>query len=254
MENTNVCYKAKDTIAKCWTSASVTGEIVAQSPIYTIPEKYLVRYPEYEFYRVAAKRKSGAADYIICAISDKAIKENLKLGSIVRLSGDIRRLEFYQNTEKKWVMVLFADKKAEILERSTEAQDSNRVSLEGYFMKTTPARGTTTDKRLADMFIILQEAVQDNGYVPSVVIPCLVWGNVMDDVKENLMVGDKVRVIGRFQSRAYKKTETSKFSDQYGEELVFEAQEISATRVTKVLPLECDLEAAQEEDADVRGF
>ena len=245
MENTSVCYKTRDAIGKCWTSASVIGEVVAQSDVYCIPEKYSAIYPEYDFYRIAARRKSGAVDYIIVAIADKAIKENLKLGSIVRLSGEIKRFEVYQHEEKRWVMVLFADKKAEILERSDEAQDVNRVCIEGYLVKTTPARGTMTEKRLADMLICLQGEAQENGYIPNVVVPCLIWDKVMDDVKENYMVGDKVEIVGRFQSRTYKK------AGRDGIDQEFETQEISVSRVSKVLPLDVDLEVSEEGDINV---
>ena len=42
-------------------------------------------------------------------------------------------------------------------------------------------------------------------YGKSDYIPCIAWGRLADYIVANVAIGDKIRAIGRLQSREYKK-------------------------------------------------
>jgi single-stranded DNA-binding protein len=83
-----------------------------------------------------------------------------------------------------------------------DVSDMNRVELCGFVCKEPVYRKTPFDREIADLLIAVNRSYSKSDY-----IPCIAWGRSARFCSK-LIVGDKVRIIGRIQSRVYQKKHT----------------------------------------------
>ena len=98
-----------------------------------------------------------------------------------------------------------------------QADNNNAVALEGFVCKPPAVRQTPLGRTIADVLV----AVNRRG--ASSYIPVIMWGNNAVDA-QSLVIGDKLLIAGRFQSREY----TKNIDD---ETLTLTAYELSASKV-----------------------
>lgn len=138
---------------------------------------------------------------------------NLKNGMKVAVNGDIRT----KNHNKHVDIYCFAK---DIEFPKEDDKTSNIVRFEGTVCKKPLFRETKKGKIITDLLLAVTNR-KGRGTIPSrqSYIPCITWGLNAKAAKK-LMIGDKISLEGRFQSRTYKKK-----SDMYTQE--YTAYEVS---------------------------
>ncbi len=146
-------------------------------------------------------RLSDTSDVLPITISERLIdKEELQIGIIVYITGQIRSYNNYTDTDSKnrLILTIFA-RDVEILEQENTNINPNEVILNGFICKAPIYRTTPFGREIADILIAVNRAYNKSDY-----IPCIAWGrNARFAAKLN--VGDNIRIWGRMQSRVYQK-------------------------------------------------
>ena len=86
----------------------------------------------------------------------------------------------------------------ELIERPN-VKNPNSIVLSGYICKPPIYRTTPFNREIADILIAVNRSYNKSDY-----IPCIAWGRNARFAK-NLVVGDKIAIAGRIQSREYQK-------------------------------------------------
>lgn len=144
---------------------------------------------------IATKRISGTIDNIMVIISERILGDKkFKSGDRLSLSGNYRSRSIYKNGKKKKIMFLFAKE----IEK-TEEDDSDIAFLEGKICKKPVYRETPRGRRITDLLIEVERSSGKKDY-----INCICW-NKNAKIARNLDIGTTLNIIGRVQSRIYKK-------------------------------------------------
>ena len=81
----------------------------------------------------------------------------------------------------------------------SDEENPNQVQLTGALCKPPSYRTTPFGREIADLMLAVNRSYGKSDY-----IPCITWGRTAR-FASHLKVGDKVTLLGRFQSRAYQK-------------------------------------------------
>ena len=165
-------------------------------------------------------RLSGAEDYLPITISERLLlNEPLTNGSTLCMEGQLRSYNKVIEGAGRLLITAFAQR---LIPCEDDDENPNRVSLAGALCKTPSFRTTPFGREIADLMLAVNRAFGKSDY-----IPCITWGRTAR-YAANLKVGDKVQLVGRFQSRAYQK----QLAD--GNTLNKVAYEVSVSRLTSV--------------------
>lgn len=174
----------------------------------TITEKYEYDHKVFGecFYRTAISltRKSGKADVIPVMISERLIDvtEDMR-GCRVALFGEYRSFNQRECERTKLILFIFCQeiRPAE----DCEQEDENNVYLNGFVCKEPTYRKTPLGRDITDILVAVNRPYGKTDY-----IPCVAWGRNAR-WSGGLSVGKRVQILGRIQSREYKKalSETS---------------------------------------------
>ena len=169
---------------------------------------------------------SGTEDKIPVTVSERLLGGiPVEHGMYFHVHGQIR--SYNQQTEKgsRLIITVFA---REFIPASADETDAfaykNEVELFGYICKSVIYRTTPFLREIADVLLAVNRRYGKSDY-----LPCIVWGRnarYLQDMK----VGIGMHVIGRLQSREYKKV----FED--GTEEMRTAYEISCSAVEPFEP------------------
>lgn len=166
---------------------------------------------------IDARRKSGTVDRVPVTISEDRMNNAVRQGAYVEITGVFAsRNRPDEKISGKTHLDIFVNAKA--IEEITEVDDINKIVVEGTVCKPTVCRVTPTGRKVADMFIAV------NRNKKSYYFPCILWGDGAETAKR-ITVGEKVKLIGRIQSRKYSK----KISEN--ESVEKEAYEISSSYI-----------------------
>lgn len=171
--------------------AKISGEIVSKL-------KFDHKVGSENFYKadVRIERFSGSSDYIPIVISDRIIdtKKNY-VGTFVSITGQIRTHNKIIDNRRRLILYVFA-LEIEILERE---KYENKIMLDGHVCKETNQRTTYRNRDISEVLISVNRPYGKKDY-----IPCICWGrNAI--FASNFIVGNRIKVKGRLQSRVYKK-------------------------------------------------
>lgn len=165
-------------------------------------------------------RLSGAEDYLPITISERLLlNEPLTNGSTLCMEGQLRSYNKVIEGAGRLLITAFAQR---LIPCEDDDENPNRVSLTGALCKTPSFRTTPFGREIADLMLAVNRSYGKSDY-----IPCITWGRTAR-YAANLKVGDKVQLVGRFQSRAYQK----QLAD--GNTLNKVAYEVSVSRLTSV--------------------
>ncbi|MCI5846406.1 MAG: single-stranded DNA-binding protein [Candidatus Limiplasma sp.] len=165
-------------------------------------------------------RLSGAEDYLPITISERLLlNEPLTNGSTLCMEGQLRSYNKVIEGAGRLLITAFAQR---LIPCEDDDENPNRVSLAGALCKTPSFRTTPFGREIADLMLAVNRSYGKSDY-----IPCITWGRTAR-YAANLKVGDKVQLVGRFQSRAYQK----QLAD--GNTLNKVAYEVSVSRLTSV--------------------
>lgn len=170
--------------------ATICGEILS-NPQFSheiFGEKF------FEFY-IKISRLSETFDIIPVTVSEK-ILNNLKLeiGDIISCTGQFRSYNKLIENKSKLMLTVFL---RDLVKTQTEVP--NFIEITGYICKEPIYRTTPFNREICDLLLAVNRNYNKSDY-----IPCIAWGRNAKFVK-NLNVGDKIKVMGRIQSRDYQK-------------------------------------------------
>lgn len=141
-------------------------------------------------------RLSGAEDFLPITLSERLlIDEPIAAGSILCLDGQLRSYNKVVEGSGRLLITAFAQR----LLPEEDEENPNRVQLTGALCKAPSYRTTPFGREIADLMLAVNRSYGKSDY-----IPCITWGRTAR-FASHLKVGDKVTLLGRFQSRAYQK-------------------------------------------------
>lgn len=148
-------------------------------------------------FTLGVERKSEYVDEINVMVSERLIFDiTLKEGMYVEVKGQIRTYNEYVNGKNKLVIVVFA---REINCDLEYEYNENYIYLEGFLCKPPVKRTSPMGRDICDMMVAVNRMYNKSDY-----IPCIAWGRNAS-YAENLLVGTKLYLEGRLQSREYRK-------------------------------------------------
>ncbi len=145
---------------------------------------------------ILVKRLSGQGDILPITISERLISDKkLKIGDTINAFGQFRSYNKLIDGKSKLMLTVFIREVVEEL----SFRNPNCIVLTGYICKPPIYRTTPFNREIADVLIAVNRSYNKSDY-----IPCIAWGRNARFAK-NLSVGDKIAIVGRIQSREYKK-------------------------------------------------
>lgn len=175
-----------------------------------------------KFYSAKIKihRLSDTYDILPITISERLLQEiDLNKNNLVDVIGQLRSYNKNIDNRNKLVLTVFARELNLVKE---EAKDPNSIFLDGYICKDPIYRKTPLGREITDLLVAINRPYNKSDYIPSIV-----WGRNAKFAK-NLVVGDRVQMWGRVQSRDYEK----KLEDGTIEKRV--AYEVSISKIKKL--------------------
>lgn len=163
-------------------------------------------------------RLSENSDIIPVTVSERILGDNFKVGQKVVIDGQFRSYNNYENEKNKLVLTVFV-KDIRELEDGEEIQNPNEIILDGFICKKPIYRTTPFGREIADILLAVNRAYNKSDY-----IPCIAWGRNARFC-QNMVVGEKIKIWGRIQSRLYEK----KFEDGTSE--TRRAYEVSVSKM-----------------------
>lgn len=141
-------------------------------------------------------RLSGAEDQLPITLSDRLLNGmTLDVGTPLCFEGQLRSYNKVIEGAGRLLITGFAQR---LMDLGSE-ENPNQVQLTGALCKPPSYRTTPFGREIADLMLAVNRAYGKSDY-----IPCITWGRTAR-FASHLRVGDKVQLIGRFQSRAYQK-------------------------------------------------
>jgi len=167
-------------------------------------------------------RLSGAEDFLPITLSERLLMDApVTNGSELCIEGQLRSYNKVIEGSGRLLITAFAQK---LLDCETDIENPNRVQLTGALCKPPSYRTTPFGREIADLMLAVNRSYGKSDY-----IPCITWGRTAR-YAANLKTGDKVQLVGRFQSRAYQK----QLPD--GTTLNKVAYEVSVSRLSAIKP------------------
>ena len=142
-------------------------------------------------------RLSGAEDFLPITLSERLLLDApISNGSTICIEGQLRSYNKVIEGSGRLLITAFTQR---LLDCETDEENPNRVQLTGALCKAPSYRTTPFGREIADLMLAVNRSYGKSDY-----IPCITWGRTAR-YASNLKIGDKVQLVGRFQSRAYQK-------------------------------------------------
>ena len=168
-------------------------------------------------------RLSATVDIIPITVSERLLTSiNLGLGNTLKVEGQFRSYNNYENERNRLILTVFAKEIKEVDPEESKEEVSNEVKLSGYICKKPIYRQTPFGREIADILLAVNRAYNKSDY-----IPCICWGRNAR-YASGFEIGGHVQVYGRIQSREYMK----KLSEEQLERRV--AYEVSVSKLEMV--------------------
>ena len=148
----------------------------------------------YDF-TIAVQRLSGQKDFLPVTVSERIIGENsFEIGNLIGLIGQFRSYNKIIENHSKLVLKVFVRELCDY-----DEQLPNSIEIEGYVCKPPIYRTTPFKREICDLLVAVNRAYNKSDYIPTIA-----WGRNAR-FASTFSVGDKVRLVGRIQSRPYQK-------------------------------------------------
>ena len=146
---------------------------------------------------ISIPRLSGQNDIIPVTISERLLNNsNIKVGETIALKGQFRSYNKLENEKSRLILTVFAKEISEYI----EGHDNNIIELDGYICKPVVYRVTPLNREICDVLLAVNRSNNKSDY-----IPCIAWGTTAQFIG-NLDVPERLKLVGRIQSREYNKT------------------------------------------------
>lgn len=168
----------------------ISGEIVSESAFSH--ESYGEKFYEC---KVRIARLSEVCDTLPVVISERLMTKDWTIGKRIHALGQFRSHNAIVDGKSRLMLYVFI---RELLDEP-RGNNTNLIGLAGYVCKQPMYRITPFNREIADVLIAVNRAYGKTDY-----IPCIAWGHNARFVN-NLLVGERVQIKGRTQSREYEK-------------------------------------------------
>ena len=166
----------------------VLAGLVTEEPIFS----HEVHGEKFYRFRLLSSRKSGNCDVLMCTVPE-IIKNGINEGNMVKVLGEIRTRNVHEDDKNHIEITVF------VKDVLLYEEDENNVELDGFICKEPTYRETPFGRQITDLMV-----ASNREYFKSDYIPCIAWGRNAIRASE-FNVGTRVKVLGRLQSREYKK-------------------------------------------------
>ena len=149
------------------------------------------------FYRFSLEvpRLSGTVDLLPVIAEESLLNAvDLSAGSMLTVSGQIRSHNVRTEGIRHLLVFVFA---ASLI--CEDGEPINDVILEGTVCREPTFRHTPLGREICDMMLAVPRSFQRADY-----LPCILWGRTAQE-GASCHVRDRIRIIGRLQSRIYTK-------------------------------------------------
>ena len=167
----------------------VLAGLVTEEPIFS----HEVHGEKFYRFRLLSSRQSGNCDILMCTVPE-IIKNGINEGNMVKVFGEIRTRNVHEDDKNHLEVTVF------VKEVLLYEKDENNVELDGFICKEPKYRETPFGRQITDLIV----ASNRERNFKSDYIPCIAWGRNAIRASE-FNVGTRVKVLGRLQSREYKK-------------------------------------------------
>ncbi len=161
---------------------------------------------KFYIFNLEVPRLSKVVDVIPITVSERLLTNlDLEIGKTLKVEGQFRSYNSYQNEKNKLILTVFAKDIVEVEENESNEEEKNEeeltnlVILSGYICKKPIYRQTPFGREIADILLAVNRAYNKSDY-----IPCVAWGRNARFC-QNIEVGTEVKIVGRVQSRQYEK-------------------------------------------------
>lgn len=145
---------------------------------------------------LSVPRLSGTEDMLPITLSERLIDGmTLTVGTPLSIEGQLRSYNKVIEGAGRLLITGFAQR----LMPTDDGENPNQIELQGALCKPPSYRTTPFGREIADLMLAVNRAYGKSDY-----IPCITWGRTAR-FASHLKVGDRVHLMGRFQSRAYQK-------------------------------------------------
>ena len=140
-------------------------------------------------------RLSGAVD-TLPVIAEEAVLDTLDLsaGEMLTITGQVRSQNVRLDGRRHLLIFVFASTLV-----CEDGEPINDVILEGSICREPTYRRTPLGREICDVMLAVPRAFQRADY-----LPCILWGRTAQDASQ-CHTRDKIRILGRLQSRTYTK-------------------------------------------------
>lgn len=163
--------------------------------------------------KIETPRPSGTLDEVVVAFTAQAayaatagiefdILREFTVGSRIMVQGKIQTVKNWQSG-KVLVFIL-----AEYVAITPKAMLQDDVAICGVIANMPAVRTTPRGKRITDIFVKIKSELKDDWCY----VPCICWQEQADEVA-GWQQGDTVELLGRYQSREYKKIAGTLYAD-----------------------------------------
>jgi primosomal replication protein N len=171
---------------------------------------------------VEVQRLSKQNDLIPVLISDHLLNiDYLKTGVFIEIYGQVRSFNNSEQADKKRLVVNIFAREAKILDNLEGIENFNDAYFDAFICKKPNYRVTPFGREICDILIAVNRAYKKSDY-----IPCICWGRNARYC-ENMEIGTRLKIWGRFQSREYEK------KDDFGNLITRTAYEVSVIKLEK---------------------
>ncbi len=169
----------------------LTG-VLTEAPVYG----HEVFGEKFYYATLSVPRLSGTEDLLPITLSERLTAGmTLDVGTPLSIEGQLRSYNKVIEGAGRLLITGFAQH----LMPLDDGENPNQVMLTGALCKLPSYRTTPFGREIADLMLAVNRAYGKSDY-----IPCITWGRTAR-FASHLKVGDKVQLLGRFQSRAYQK-------------------------------------------------
>lgn len=156
---------------------------------------------EYSVAMIEVPRLSGVSDLLPITIAGRLLREvEVGTGTPLTVEGQLRSYNKEQDGTNRLILTVFA---RSLTTGGPRIENPNHVELDGYLCRPPVYRTTPFMREITDLLIAVNRPFGKSDYIPAIV-----WGRNARFAR-NLKVGDRVQVLGRFQSREYQKQQTN---------------------------------------------
>ncbi len=198
----------------------------------------------YNFF-LEVPRLSGYTDILPVTVSERLIYGmDLEVcDNNLEIQGQLRSYNKLVEGNNRLILTVFA-RELGILDSDDKVKNPNHIFLDGYVCKKPLYRTTPFGREITDLLVAVNRSYGKSDY-----IPCIAWGRNAR-FAEKLLVGDRIKIWGRVQSREYQKRRHD------GEVVNKTAFEVSISKMESVnennkLDRECD---ESSHDAEEQGY